>query len=333
MGADYNRPDFPQCFAVKSMNFELTNRSCTVLTFSQEVDLIWNRRWTFMTGLYFAARYCGSVSFFSTNTALNLRFSWTRKVPEITYIANQWINTVFSLSMQAILLVRVYALYNRSKKLLAFLLACFCCNAIVVLVISGMMYNFPVMGKYFLAVGPNSFGSVAEEDEVDPSAFEPLGVVDVMMQLTLDLILLALALSAAVKHTLEARRLHGGWSINPLVKSLIADQIIYFIGNIIWQAAVISLIFPDSIAAGSPIMLGLAFFFNGFVALAGPHMVISLRAQEHKTVEGTSHGELSTIQFGTGDLPASSVQEREPESEPAVGRGCGSARRQADEEA
>ncbi|KAH7920104.1 hypothetical protein BV22DRAFT_825160 [Leucogyrophana mollusca] len=303
-----------------------------VLNFSQEVDLIWSRRWTFMTGLYFAARYCGSVSLF-TIAALTLRLTWTRKVPESAYIACQWLAAVFSIAMQAILLVRVYALYNRSKKLLAFLLACFCCEAIAVLVISGMLYDFSVMRRYIVAIDPNSIGSVEQEGEVDPAALEPLAGVYVIMELTFDVILLALALFAAVKHALEARRLHRTWSINPLVKSLVADQIIYFIVNVIWQAIVIPAILPNFSAAGSPFVIGLNNFFNAFAVLAGPHAVISLRAQELKTVEGTSHGELSTIQFGARDLPAQSVEEREPEPEPMLGRGSSPARRQAVEEA
>ncbi|KAH7928966.1 hypothetical protein BV22DRAFT_157759 [Leucogyrophana mollusca] len=279
-----------------------------VLNFSQEVDLIWGRHWTFMTGLYFAARYCGSVSLFGT-TALGLRLTWTRKVLESAYIASQWLSGVFGVAMQAILLVRVYALYNRSKKLLAFLLACFCCEVIVVLVTYGMLFNFSFMGRYVLAIGPNSIGSVAEEDELDPAVLEPLGVVNVLMQLTLDVILLAFALFAAVNHASEARKLHGGWSINPLVKSLVADQLIYFIGNVIWQATALSLLVPNSIAAGSVFMAGMNDFFGAFAVLAGPHMVISLRAKEIKTVKDTSHGELSTIQFGARDLPAQSVEE------------------------
>ncbi|KAH7917900.1 hypothetical protein BV22DRAFT_1135020 [Leucogyrophana mollusca] len=35
-----------------------------ILNFSQEVDFIWNRRWTIVTILYFVARYSGPVSQF-----------------------------------------------------------------------------------------------------------------------------------------------------------------------------------------------------------------------------------------------------------------------------
>ncbi|KAH7920095.1 hypothetical protein BV22DRAFT_1133342 [Leucogyrophana mollusca] len=153
------------------------------------------------------------------------------------------------------------------------------------------------------------------------------------MQLAFDVILLAFALFAAVKHALETRQLHGKWSINPLVKALVADQIIYFIGNVIWQATAIPLASPNSNAVGSSFMGGVNSFFNAFVVSAGPHMVISLRAQEVQTMEGTSHGEMSTIQFGARDLPAPSVEERERESGPMVERSCGSTGRQADDEA
>ncbi|KAH7908084.1 hypothetical protein BJ138DRAFT_1158503 [Hygrophoropsis aurantiaca] len=33
-----------------------------VITFSQEVDHIWNRKWSFVTALYLIARYSGSLS-------------------------------------------------------------------------------------------------------------------------------------------------------------------------------------------------------------------------------------------------------------------------------
>ncbi|KAH7923131.1 hypothetical protein BV22DRAFT_608071 [Leucogyrophana mollusca] len=194
-----------------------------------------------------------------------------------------------------------------------------------------MLYNFSVMRGYFASVGPNSFGSVEEEGEPNLSVFEPWGVVDIAVQLTLNIVLLAFALLAAIKHACEARGLQQTWSINPLVKTLVSDQIIYFIGNVIWQATIISMIVPNSIA-GSMFMAELLSFFTTFAVLAGPRMVISLRAQELKKVEGSSHGELSTVRFGDRDLPARSVEEREPEPEPMMGCGRSSTRRQAGEE-
>ncbi|KAH7924509.1 hypothetical protein BV22DRAFT_1035014 [Leucogyrophana mollusca] len=47
-----------------------------ILNFSQEVDFIWNRRWTIVTALYFVARYCGPVSQFTAMAAV-LPFNWT----------------------------------------------------------------------------------------------------------------------------------------------------------------------------------------------------------------------------------------------------------------
>ncbi|KAH7920729.1 hypothetical protein BV22DRAFT_1039504 [Leucogyrophana mollusca] len=232
--------------------------------------------------------------------------------------------------MQAILVVRVYALYDRSKKLLAFLLACFCCEAIVMLVTSGTLFNFSAIGRFgaskcltrvstlgsvivgaVVAMGPNSQGSVDEEATLDYSAFEPLIVIYVMMQVTFNMILLAFALVAAVGHAREARRQHGTWSINPLVKALVADHMIYFIVQVLWQAMLIPMILPNIIPTESLELDGIISFFNAFAVSAGPRMVISLRGQELKTVEGTSYGELSTIQFGAKDPPSLSVEERE----------------------
>ncbi|KAH7909399.1 hypothetical protein BJ138DRAFT_1155389 [Hygrophoropsis aurantiaca] len=47
-----------------------------ILNFSQEVDLVWNRRWSIVTLLYFVARYCGSAAQLGFVAAL-VRINWT----------------------------------------------------------------------------------------------------------------------------------------------------------------------------------------------------------------------------------------------------------------
>ncbi|KAH7920039.1 hypothetical protein BV22DRAFT_831534 [Leucogyrophana mollusca] len=213
--------------------------------------------------------------------------------------------------MQAILLTRAYALCNCSKRILAFLLVCFSCQAITVLVITGMLFNFPIVEKYIFSVGP-LVGSVFEGFNADFSVLQPLLIISIIVQLAFDAVLLAIALFVSVKHGLQSRRLNKGWSVNPLVKALIADQTLYFVWFAVWQATAIPEWIPNSTAGGSAVFSGFVNVFNGLAVIAGPRMVISLRAQETKTREGTLCAEMSTIQFGARVPPYQSVGEGEP---------------------
>ncbi|KAH7905585.1 hypothetical protein BJ138DRAFT_746422 [Hygrophoropsis aurantiaca] len=91
-----------------------------VLTFSQEIDLVWNRNWSFMTILYLIARYSGSLSMVGL-AAWYMCIDWTYSVIVNMYLAVSWAENIFLLAMQAILVIRVYALFNQSKKVLIFL--------------------------------------------------------------------------------------------------------------------------------------------------------------------------------------------------------------------
>ncbi|KAH7928143.1 hypothetical protein BV22DRAFT_221794 [Leucogyrophana mollusca] len=302
-----------------------------ILNFSQEVDLIWNRRWSITTALYFTARYSGSASIF-VYISLYLRLNWSLMVIRSMELAFQWLGTVFTAAMQAILLMRAYVLCNRSRMVLVFLLVLYFCQTIGAVAIGGIIFNISSIGKYLLSVGP-AIGSVVEDDGVDEYVLQPLLMIALIMQMAFDLILLIVVLVAFLKHALEARRLDGGWSMSPLIKALVADQTLYFVWFAVWQSTSISEALPNSAAAQSVIFGGITNIFSALAILAGPRVVISLRAQEAKTREGTLQEELSTIQFGTRDPPSQSAGEGEPELLVDHGRHLAPRRRAAKMEA
>ncbi|KAH7926109.1 hypothetical protein BV22DRAFT_385331 [Leucogyrophana mollusca] len=270
-----------------------------VLNFSQEVDHIWNRRWGPTTALYLVARYSGSVHVF-THLALTVRLNWTLKVIEIIYIISNWSYNVFLTAMQAILLMRVVALCNRSKAVLVFLSACFFCQTTVVVAISAKQFNFSFVRQSILSFGP-AIGSVVQAIDMDYSIFGPLPAVQTVVQLAFDMVLFGFALFAFSRHAVEARALAGGWSVNPLVKLLAADQTLYFLCYALYQALTI----PESLPSCSNAQYETLDIWSNvlfaLIVIFGPRMVVRLRAEELRSREGTLQDELSTIQFGSGD--------------------------------
>ncbi|KAH7904182.1 hypothetical protein BJ138DRAFT_1119656 [Hygrophoropsis aurantiaca] len=188
--------------------------------------------------------------------------------------------------MQAILVIRVYALFNQSKKISVFLATFYVLQATTIFVMMGLIADKRVFDRLVASVGL-AIGSVTQAVS-NTSAFpSALNEDSTILCLVFDAILLLFALWAFVKHALEAKALDGGWSANVLVRTLVADHLLYFVCNLVWLWL--------SLAATE---------YNTAIVVSGPHMVISLRTTESKTrgEGGTFEGEISTIRFDARGL-------------------------------
>ncbi|KAH7908573.1 hypothetical protein BJ138DRAFT_1103396 [Hygrophoropsis aurantiaca] len=192
-------------------------------------------------------------------------------------LALYWTQLIFIFAMEVILLLRVYALYNRSKKILAVLLACFFCQAIASIVLQAMQYNSSFIGKYITSVGP-SLGSFSEEGDVNPAFVPTTPKVFLPILLVFDVILFAFAIVAFVKHALQSKASHGSWAINSLIKLSITDHTLYFLCYTVWQAVSLA----DSIVGIliSTWMATIKFVLLSLVVIFGPSMVLILRARD-----------------------------------------------------
>ncbi|KAH7926115.1 hypothetical protein BV22DRAFT_386758 [Leucogyrophana mollusca] len=216
--------------------------------------------------------------------------------------------------MQAILLMRVFALCSRSKAILVFLSVCFFCQTVVVVALSAKQLNFSFFGQAILSVGP-TIGSVEQEVDINGSIFGSLPTVQTSVQLVFDTVLFAFALFALSRHVLEARALTRGWLVNPLVKFLAADQTPYFLCYALWQALTIPETLPTLSTTQSDTLDVVSNVLFAFIVIFGPRMVIRLRAEELRSREGTLQEELSTIRFGSGDPSALSSMTGEGEGQ------------------
>ncbi|KAH7907821.1 hypothetical protein BJ138DRAFT_1210340 [Hygrophoropsis aurantiaca] len=250
-----------------------------LIILSLQVNLVWNRQWSFMTALYLIARYFGSL-----------------------YVIG---------NAACILVIRVYALFNRSKKVLIFLATSCVLQATATFVLTGLDTNKQVFDGYYASVGPASIGSAVQLVNVNPSMLPLLNTLNqdsTILSITFDTILLFFALWAFVIHALEAKTLNNGWSINVLVRTLMADHLLYFICNLVWLSLPISTYNSTELNFLIVLLHAVYYAVSALVVVAGPRMVISLRTTEKKTRgEGaTLEAEVSTIWFGIGEPPTQS---------------------------
>ncbi|KAH7906689.1 hypothetical protein BJ138DRAFT_1162027 [Hygrophoropsis aurantiaca] len=273
-----------------------------VLMFSREIDHIWNREWNSMTALYVVARYSGDLQVI-TNATMYICINWTTSDANMM-IATGWGLIIFILAMQAILMIRVYALFNRSKKVLIFLTTLHAFQTTAIFVMTALVINKQALHAFVISVSP-AIGSVAQYFTLNPPLeYLPFNQATTCLAVGFDIMLFFFALWAFVRHAMEAKKLDGGWSINVLVKTLMTDHLVYFVCNLTSLLIILSTNYKPSGFIG----LCMIDISSGLVVIAGPHMMISLRETEKKTrgEGGTVEGEVSTIRFGARELPAQS---------------------------
>ncbi|KAH7904473.1 hypothetical protein BJ138DRAFT_1166443 [Hygrophoropsis aurantiaca] len=229
--------------------------------------------------------------------------NWSYSVNFNIILAETWLQNIFLVTMQAILVIRVYAAFNRSKKVLVFLATLYALQATATLVLTALLFNNRVLHEYIASISP-AIGSVVQNVNTNASAYTPFVQNDMFPPLVFDTILLFFALWAFIRHALEAKTLDGGWSVNVLVKTLVADHLMYFIYSQIWMTLTIAANYATD-EPKTAILIGAFNVFNALVVVFGPRMVTSLRATEKKTTgQGrSSEGEVSTIRFAIQEPP------------------------------
>ncbi|KAG2127635.1 uncharacterized protein EDB93DRAFT_1332637 [Suillus bovinus] len=96
-----------------------------VLTFGQEVELVWRQRWSLMTVLYLSVRYLGIV--FAAVIMLGgiQVIPLTDTVSFIMYAVRDWMSVLVFAMLWVIMITRLYAMYQRSRKILIYLVVTF----------------------------------------------------------------------------------------------------------------------------------------------------------------------------------------------------------------
>ncbi|KAG2365591.1 hypothetical protein BDR07DRAFT_1607429 [Suillus spraguei] len=93
-----------------------------VLTLGQEIELVWMQPWSLMSILYLSVRYLGIVYSIMQIFDSVPTISITDVVSHIIYNAIIWMTLAVNVMLGAITMTRLYAMYQRSRKILIFLL-------------------------------------------------------------------------------------------------------------------------------------------------------------------------------------------------------------------
>ncbi|KAG1844333.1 WD40-repeat-containing domain protein [Suillus subalutaceus] len=182
----------------------------SALTFGQEVELIWRQRWSLMTILYLSVRYLGILF-----TALDM-LSW------ISFVVWNWTTVLVFAMLWVIIITRLHAMYQGSRKILIFLIVTALAEKIfnVVVAIMATMYT---SGEEFILSGTYqcSISYLGDIPLLSPISWI-LGTV-------WEVLALSLAIWIAVKHLRERRRHSARGIIEDCFTVLIQTHVLYFL--------------------------------------------------------------------------------------------------------
>ncbi|KAG2124231.1 hypothetical protein DEU56DRAFT_917104 [Suillus clintonianus] len=290
------------------------------LTFTQEFELIWRQRWSFMTILYVCVRYIGILySLYRLLTIVSPspddRHSGysapTCDVPipiqplsallhrgNVLYFVHMWIPVVVNAMLGVILMTRIHAMYGQSRKILIVL-------AILLLVSTIATGVMTVIGNLGFSGGEAVLsGFHMCIFELDASAND-LNDDMLIPTATWEILVFFLAVWIVIKHFRELRQLHRGSTIGDCFTVLIQSHAWYFLAFVVVECFALGSLSPTlmySSALGAAVFGGVFTIAVGFqMCVLGPRLILSVREYNAKIVAESDEGtHMTSIAFQAG---------------------------------
>ncbi|KAG1771959.1 hypothetical protein EV702DRAFT_1246800 [Suillus placidus] len=284
------------------------------LTFGKEFELVWRRRWSLMTILYIGVRYIGLLSsviimlssvpgvamtdvvreiFDQRLGSIDGWFDSTseKAVSTVLLYAQACTTFVVNTMLRVIIITRLYAMYQLSRKILVFLVVIFLAVTIAFGVMGAIGSSYTSMdtlvlsGTYYCVY--EGYNQTLIETWILSTAWEVLA--------------LCLAVWVVFKHFRELQQLPTGWSIGDCFAVLIKTHLLYF--TVFAVASCLSLAstspkFSTSSPAGAVCVGLLQLFSIVQMFVVGPRLVLGVREHHDRLVANSDAGiAMSTITF------------------------------------
>ncbi|KAG2139178.1 uncharacterized protein EDB93DRAFT_1330290 [Suillus bovinus] len=191
------------------------------LTLGQEIELVWRQRWSLMTVLYLSVRYLGILSAVLAIPNDVPTISLTDKVSWIMYVVWNWTLVLVFAMLWVIIITQLHAMYQRSRRMLVFLVVTFLANNIFdgVLVAIAMMNS---SGEELVLSGTYRCSISHAED------IRLLDSVAWILSVVWEVLALYLAVWIAIKHFRELRQHSTGGIMGDCLMVLIKTHMLYF---------------------------------------------------------------------------------------------------------
>lgn len=261
------------------------------LTFGQEIDLVWRQRWSFTTTLLLIVRYIGlfyaTVFVFSILPSDSVTNTGCEIINSVLLCAGFVVNGMLGVLM----ITRLFAMYQQSRKVLIFLVVVFLSITIACGVIAAIEVRH-VSGENLMI--PGSY--CRPECLIGGNA--PLTAEFWLLSTAWEVLTLSLALWSAVKHFRELQHPWTRWSIGDCFTVLIKSHVLYFASFVAvscFQLGYLSPTILDSNTVGTEIYGGVLQIFSLVqMFVLGPRLILDVRNYHAKLVADADAGTTTT---------------------------------------
>ncbi|KAF8446340.1 hypothetical protein L210DRAFT_2971433 [Boletus edulis BED1] len=248
-----------------------------ILTFSREIEYIWTLDLGFHDVCYRPLHR--SLLDYDHYTLSFL--PGPLEVSTVIYQIAVWTYIPFLSAIDLMMILRVYAMWNRSRTILSTLLFLLVTQTIVTVVLNGIYNN------------PNTHVSVTMGQVLDfsfcISSFintpVTLPVYRAVPQLVLSAALVILAVSQTLKQSFEMYKATKQWQPNRYMQKLVRDGILYFFVNVLYQ---IDYVLAYTVLSNITVFFLSAFIYVAFYTLI-PRFIISIRELYDHDIRGRFH--------------------------------------------
>ncbi|KAG1798221.1 uncharacterized protein HD556DRAFT_1440556 [Suillus plorans] len=247
-----------------------------ILAFGQEVELIWKQHWSLTTVLYLAVRYVGIMY-----AIMNIQY-----VPGLyMYFAVYWTTLVLIAILGVIMIARLYAMYQRSRKVLVLLVVVFT----AIIVANTVMFKINmryISAEQFILSG--TYQCVADNPgHLNNICWILIGVWEIFI--------LCLAVRIALKHFRELGRHSAGGVIRGCFVVLMKTHMSYFVSSVVVLCLFLGYSSPTMPKDPySPTTLTYFGFLELFSivqsAVLGPRLILSIREYHAKLMINSDTG-------------------------------------------
>ncbi|KAG2341856.1 hypothetical protein BDR05DRAFT_964922 [Suillus weaverae] len=193
------------------------------LTFGQEIELVWRQRCSLMTVLYLSVRYLGILYAVVQILANVPTISETDIGCLIMFVEMIWMSLVVYLILGVIIIARLNAMYQRSRKVLIILIAIFLAVYIAIGVLAAIGERH--------SSGEELILSGTYQCTVDKGDGLLLFTTTWILEIVWEVVTLCFAVWIAVKHFRELRRYSAGGIIRDCFAVLMKTHVVYFVSS------------------------------------------------------------------------------------------------------
>ncbi|KAF8126809.1 hypothetical protein EV363DRAFT_1173849 [Boletus edulis] len=199
------------------------------LTFSREVIYIWKRPWTSVTTLFLVIRYVGCLSGITEALYGSSFIPGPVKVRHCTiiYYLGMWASAIFLTAANMVMILRVYAIYNRSRIILGVLLVMYVMKVMVLFTAAGIDSD-----PKYVAV---SIGRLPDITVCGvPLGTQTWNIVSEVMQGILSTVLCSLVVVRFVRESVQIYRATDKWQPNRYLTLIVKDGLLYYFSALLY---------------------------------------------------------------------------------------------------